>query len=74
MNWKANKMQDIIKMIQLLSETTHFLVENDFVDFDIYPRSKGHKLYSDIQKLLTKNDNELLRLWLYKDKLNPKNN
>jgi len=64
-------MKDIIKMIQLLSETTHFLVENKFIDFDIYPRTKGHKLYSDIQSLLSKNDNELLRLWLYQDQLNP---
>ena len=38
-------MEDIIKMIQLLSKTSHFLVENKFIDFDIYPRSKGHKLY-----------------------------
>ena len=64
-------MQDIIKMIELLSKATHFLVEKNFVDFDIYPRTKGHKLYSDIQSLLSKNDNELLRLWLYQDQLKP---
>ena len=60
-------MHDILEMIRLLSKTYNFLVQEKYVDFGIDPRTEGHELWSEIHKILHKNDNEEtsnLAIWL----------
>lgn len=56
-------MKDIIKMIELLSKTRLFLNDENYIDFNIIPRTEGHQLWEEIQDLLSKNNNELIKIW-----------
>lgn len=56
-------MNDIIKMIELLSKTKLFLNDENYIDFNIIPRTKGHQLWEEIHDLLSKNNNELIKIW-----------